>query len=396
MARVDGRIGDTGAKKYWYVTDHLGSIRAVTDKDGKKVWSADYLAFGKQYTKDGDFEELHSFTGKEYDPDTGLHYYNARWYDADLGRFISEDPVADPNNPNLYSYGANNPLSRIDPTGLFWDGYETDWETEEGYNGYLATEEDMAGAGTYDNSTWESSGESASGSENSKGFWESIYDFFTGRERKSDEEMAEEFLDRHTKELIDDLKNRYKDFEDYWSGGSESIDYALKGVMGSELLATAFGRTFDVSDYIYEDFGASALLAGALAACLVMGFSDPEDHLKALRNGVTAFAVVVGGLRTLPFLMDKNQQLANMIAQKYGGLIKPAAGNGWIIKIENITIRIMNSGGGRNNYWRASVENKGSVDKFGNFCSDRSLTHIDITKNSFKDICNVIDKLLGK
>ena len=125
LARVDGKIGDDQAKKYWYVTDHVGSIRAVTDKDGKKVWSADYLAFGKQFDKsaDTDFEELHSFTGKEYDPDTGLHYYNARWYDADLGRFISEDPVADPNNPNLYSYGANNPLRFIDPRGLY--GYDS-------------------------------------------------------------------------------------------------------------------------------------------------------------------------------------------------------------------------------------------------------------------------------
>ncbi len=120
LARVDGAIGDSNAKKYWYVTDHVGSIRAVTDKDGKKVWSADYFTFGTQFGKSGetDFEELHSFTGKEYDPDTGLHYYNARWYDADLGRFISEDPVADPNNPNLYSYCNNNPGIFVDPTGL--------------------------------------------------------------------------------------------------------------------------------------------------------------------------------------------------------------------------------------------------------------------------------------
>ena len=130
MARVGGKIGDSGAKKYWYVTDHVGSVRAVTDKDGKKVWSADYLAFGKQFDKssNSDFEELHSFTGKEFDPDTGLHYYNARWYDVDLGRFISEDPVADPNNPNLYSYTANNPLRFIDPTGLY---FSDDWAAQD-------------------------------------------------------------------------------------------------------------------------------------------------------------------------------------------------------------------------------------------------------------------------
>jgi RHS repeat-associated protein len=110
LARVDGIIGDTAAKKYFYHTDHLGSIRAVTNQAGKVVYKADYLAFGMRYGEesDGEFDEEHGFTGKEYDPDTGLYYYNARWYDADLGRFISEDPAADPNNPNLYSYCGNN------------------------------------------------------------------------------------------------------------------------------------------------------------------------------------------------------------------------------------------------------------------------------------------------
>ena len=54
------------------------------------------------------------------DPDIGLYYYNARWCDPDLGRFIFEDLVADLNNPNLYSYCGNNPINRIDPTGKFW------------------------------------------------------------------------------------------------------------------------------------------------------------------------------------------------------------------------------------------------------------------------------------
>ncbi|TCL53539.1 RHS repeat-associated protein, partial [Hydrogenispora ethanolica] len=60
------------------------------------------------------------FTGKEYDPDTGLYYFNARWYDSELGRFISADPAADPQNPNLYSYCGNNPVIRSDPDGQFW------------------------------------------------------------------------------------------------------------------------------------------------------------------------------------------------------------------------------------------------------------------------------------
>src|SRR5690554_3157759 len=120
LARVDGVIGDTEAEIYFYHTDHIGSVRAVTNQAGEVVWNADYLVFGRRFGENTDagFEEWHGFTGKEYDPDTGLYYYNARWYDADIGRFISEDPAADPNNPNLYVYGRNNPLRFVDPTGL--------------------------------------------------------------------------------------------------------------------------------------------------------------------------------------------------------------------------------------------------------------------------------------
>ena len=118
LARVDGVIGDSTAKVYYYHTDHLGSVRAITDQSGSVVFNEDYVAFGTKFTSNGDFDETHGFTGKEYDSDTGLYYYNARWYDSELGRFISEDdPGADPNNPNLYSYCGNNSLNRIDPSG---------------------------------------------------------------------------------------------------------------------------------------------------------------------------------------------------------------------------------------------------------------------------------------
>jgi hypothetical protein len=47
LARVDGVIGDTQAKKYWYHSDQVGSVKAVTNQAGAVVWNADYLPFGR-------------------------------------------------------------------------------------------------------------------------------------------------------------------------------------------------------------------------------------------------------------------------------------------------------------------------------------------------------------
>ena len=154
LARVDGVIGDPTAKVYWYTTDHLGSVKAVTDDAGKVVFQADHLAFGQRYNESGDFDEWHSFTGKEFDPETGLYYFNARWYDQETGRFISEDPVGDPNNPNLYTYCANNPLRFLDPSGLKKttttndDGSKTVTETDRKGNVKKVTEYDKDGSRT--------------------------------------------------------------------------------------------------------------------------------------------------------------------------------------------------------------------------------------------------------
>lgn len=57
-----------------------------------------------------------NFTGKKIDRDTGLYYFNARWYDPQLGRFVTEDPIKD--GVNFYAYANNNPLRYVDPTGL--------------------------------------------------------------------------------------------------------------------------------------------------------------------------------------------------------------------------------------------------------------------------------------
>lgn len=119
LARVNGVIGGSG-KKFYYHNDHLGSAMSVTDEDGNIVVERDFSPFGEKI-KVADSEEPYpdetedGFTGKDFDEDIGLYYYNARWYDPTVGKFITEDSVAD--DPNLYSYCGQNPVNAIDPTG---------------------------------------------------------------------------------------------------------------------------------------------------------------------------------------------------------------------------------------------------------------------------------------
>ena len=75
-----------------------------------------YEAFG---ASNGSAWTRYGYTGRERDAATGLMYYRARWYDAQQGRFLTEDPIGMQGGMNLYSYVVNNPLSFVDPLGLF-------------------------------------------------------------------------------------------------------------------------------------------------------------------------------------------------------------------------------------------------------------------------------------
>jgi RHS repeat-associated protein len=121
FAKVEGPIGTT-AEVYYYHNDHLGSPMAITDSQGNLAWSQDYLPYGEALNENATQTKTRfTFTGKELDPATGLMYYNARWYDPDLGRFMTEDTYpGDPNQPqklNRYIYVMGNPLRFTDPTG---------------------------------------------------------------------------------------------------------------------------------------------------------------------------------------------------------------------------------------------------------------------------------------
>lgn len=111
---------------YYLHTDHLGSIKAIT-KDGRLQKTTDYDPFGASENLIGKFSEQRGYVGEEYDEESELSYLNARYYDPELKRFISQDPqfwllseeiLANPQEQNSYSYSRNNPIRYSDPTGL--------------------------------------------------------------------------------------------------------------------------------------------------------------------------------------------------------------------------------------------------------------------------------------
>ncbi len=106
----------------------MGGVNVINDINGARIQLTEYEPWGKisrtdPATNSPDPEKR--FTGQILDPESGLYYYGARYYDPDLARFISSDPIVpspgDPQSLNRYSYVRNNPVKYIDPTGhSFW------------------------------------------------------------------------------------------------------------------------------------------------------------------------------------------------------------------------------------------------------------------------------------
>jgi RHS repeat-associated protein len=114
---IDNKLRvQTGSNVNYFLADHLGSTNGLTDASGNLTASTNYDSFGN--ASNANFPTRYQFTGREHDNFTGLHYYRARFYDANLGRFISEDPIGLNGGINQYGYVGNNASNLIDPSGL--------------------------------------------------------------------------------------------------------------------------------------------------------------------------------------------------------------------------------------------------------------------------------------
>ena len=115
--------------QFYYHPDHLGSSSYITNLDGEVVQHIEYVPFGEVFIEERNsiWNTPYLFNAKEFDEETGLYYYGARYYDPRLSLWISTDAKQEENlNVSTYIYTFNNPIKYQDPDGNL--PIETIWD----------------------------------------------------------------------------------------------------------------------------------------------------------------------------------------------------------------------------------------------------------------------------
>jgi RHS repeat-associated protein len=110
-----------GSNTYFYLADGLGTIQRLVKKNITPASATAEIPSASSPWGDmfsSSIGNRYGFTGREYDYQTGLYYYRARYYDPQQGRFISEDPIGFGGGGNFYAYAGNSPINLTDPSGL--------------------------------------------------------------------------------------------------------------------------------------------------------------------------------------------------------------------------------------------------------------------------------------
>jgi RHS repeat-associated protein len=118
-AGVDQPLAEVRASTTsYYQADGLGSVTSLSNSSGALANTYTYDSFGKLTASTGTITNPYRYNGRDFDSETGLDYYRARYYDPAIGRFISEDPIRFKGGVNFFAYGLNSPMNWKDPSGL--------------------------------------------------------------------------------------------------------------------------------------------------------------------------------------------------------------------------------------------------------------------------------------
>jgi RHS repeat-associated protein len=102
----------------FYNADGLGSVTSLSNAAGALVQTYTFDSLGNQTASSGSLVNPFQYTGREFDTETGLYYYRARYFDPVAGRFLNEDPIRFGGGINFFSYALQNPTNIVDPRGL--------------------------------------------------------------------------------------------------------------------------------------------------------------------------------------------------------------------------------------------------------------------------------------
>ncbi len=107
-----------GQDVFYLHAGRLAEPLCMTDKRGDVVWQAEYSAFGKASVSVKKVAQPFRLAGQYFDEETGLHYSLARYYNPELGRYLTQDPLRiEGGSLNFYIYCDGDPVNRFDPTG---------------------------------------------------------------------------------------------------------------------------------------------------------------------------------------------------------------------------------------------------------------------------------------
>lgn len=113
---------DAAGTTLYYSHDQYGSTRLLTNQAGAVSATFTYDPYGSTTSHTGAADTPLRWNGQYQDPDTGLYYLRARYYDPTVGGFLTRDPLAAMTQAP-YGYAGNNPLNGADPLGLCWPSW---------------------------------------------------------------------------------------------------------------------------------------------------------------------------------------------------------------------------------------------------------------------------------
>ena len=140
-----------GGATYYYTQDAQGNVTGLLNAAGSVVQQYHYTPYGEAQAGYGTIVNPYQYKGREWDAEARLHYMRARYYDPQLGRFLSEDPLGLAGGINPTAFVGAEPVNRIDPSGLLCTYVRERWDDHKsgthGFTPWRATACDLSDYG---------------------------------------------------------------------------------------------------------------------------------------------------------------------------------------------------------------------------------------------------------